>query len=304
MIKYNLKQLEIFVAVAELNSFTKASCALYMTQSTVSAHISSLETALQVRLFFRDTKRNVQLTPQGKKLYPAAKRVLSACGELSAIAQNDQEELPLLLGASTVPGQYLLPDLLSAFLRRHAACRYLLKRGDSQQIHDLLGTGSVRVGFVGTMLDPAGLEYIPIAEDHLVMVTANDSYYQAKQRRGAFGCDLLGEPLIAREEGSGTDRTLAAYMRRRNAPASQLKTVARIDNPETIKSMVAHGAGVSVLSALAVREEVADGKLLAFEMDAEGLRRKFYIAVKKNEIYTELEQQFLRFCRTFFNAPQ
>lgn len=301
MMKFSLKQLEIFVAVAELNSFTKAAGALYLTQSTVSAHISSLESALQVQLFFRDTKRNIQLTPQGKKVYPAAKRILSDCGELAAIAQNHREELPLLLGASTVPGQYLLPDLLSAFLLRHSGCRYLLKRGDSQQIHTLLNAGSIRFGFVGTMLDADNLEYIPIGEDRLVMVTANNAYYQEKQRQGALGCDLLWEPTVAREEGSGTDQTVAAYMRQHNYPLSQLKIVARIDNPETIKSMVAQGAGVSILSALAVREEVTAGKLLAFELDADGLHRTLYIVTKKNERCTGMEQQFLRFCRAFFS---
>ena len=300
MLKFSLKQLEIFVTVAELNSFTNAAKALYLTQSTVSAHISGLESALNTRLFSRDARRSVTLTAQGQRLYPAAKRILSDCRELTSLVENRHEELPLLLGASTVPGQYLLPELLASFLRRRPDCRYLLRRGDSQQIHELLRAGSVRIGFVGARLDPARLRYTPILEDRLVMVTPNTPYYQQKKRAGVFGCDLLGEPTVAREEGSGTDSAVAAYMRRRGFPASKLRIVARVDNPETIKSMAAHGAGVSVLSALAVRQEVEGGRLLAFEMDPAGLRRHIYAAVRQDETFAELESQFLRFCRSFF----
>ena len=164
MLKFSLKQLEIFVTVAELNSFTNAAKALYLTQSTVSAHISGLESALNTRLFSRDARRSVTLTAQGQRLYPAAKRILSDCRELTSLVENRHEELPLLLGASTVPGQYLLPELLASFLRRRPDCRYLLRRGDSQQIHELLRAGSVRIGFVGARLDPARLRYTPILE--------------------------------------------------------------------------------------------------------------------------------------------
>ena len=299
MMKFSLKQLEIFVSVAELNSFTRAAEELYLTQSTVSAHISSLENALGVPLFSRGTRRSVQLTPQGQRLYPAAKRVLSDCRALDQLAANGGEDLPLLLGASTVPAQYVLPEMLAAFLRQHDGCRYSLRRGDSLQIHEFLSAGTVRIGFVGTALDPAGLQYDAVAEDRLVMVTANNRYYQEKKRGGVCGCELLGEPTVAREEGSGTDRTVVSYMRSRGFPESRLKIVARIDNPETIKSMVACGAGVSVLSAMAVRAEVQAGKLLSFEMDEAGLRRTIYMASRKNEAYSELEQQFMRSCRRY-----
>ena len=114
-----------------------------------------------------------------------------------------------------------------------------------------------------------------------------------------LGCDLLGEPTVAREEGSGTDRTVAAYLRQLAFPPERLHIVARIDNPETIKSMVARGAGVSVLSALAVREEVAAGKLLSFEMDRSGLHRTIYMVYQKDQRYREREQQFLCFARKF-----
>lgn len=299
MPEFTLKQLETFSAVAELNSFTRAADELYLTQSTVSAHISSLESALGVRLFSRDTKRRVQLTPEGQRIYPAAKRVLADCRELKKLSQNDGAALPLLLGASTVPAQYVLPELLSVFLKRYPDCRYLLKRGDSDQIHELLLSGEIRVGFVGTTREQEGFSYVPIAKDRLVLVTENSDKYRAMQRSGIFGRELLGEPTVAREEGSGTDRTVIMYLRKIEFPMEKLHIVARIDNPETIKNMVARGSGVSVLSALAVQEDVAAGKLLSFEMDPKGLLRNIYMVYREDLPYSERERQFLHSIRLF-----
>lgn len=293
-----MNQLEIFVTVAERKSFTQAAGELYLAQSTVSAHIRRLEAVLGVRLFSRDTRKSVCLTPEGQRLYPAAKRVLANCREFRLLADNHRAGLPLTLGASTVPGQYLLPELLSAFLRRHPDCRYSLRRGDSAQIRELLRSGEIHIGFMGTCPEAEELCCVPVAMDRLVMVTENAPRFREMKRRGVWGRELLGEPTVAREEGSGTDRTVAAYLHQIGFPASRLQIVARIDNPETIKSMVARGAGVSVLSALAASEETQSGKLLAFEMDEVGLRRKIYMAYPKEGIDSELEQQFIRFVRT------
>jgi DNA-binding transcriptional LysR family regulator len=294
---FSLKQLEVFVSVTELNSFTRAADELYLTQSTVSAHIRSLENALGVRLFARDARRNISLTTEGQKLYPAAKRVLTDCAELRTMVQSEQTWLPLSLGASTVPAQYLLPKILAGFLKLQPDCRYQLKRGDSAQIHEFLKSGVIRIGFVGAMQETDHLAYVPIATDRLVLVTENSPAFQKLQHQGVLGRDLLAYPIIAREEGSGTDRTAATYLHQIGFSASQLHIIARIDNPETIKRMVARGAGVTILSALAVEEDVSAGKLLTFDMDSPALERKIYMVYPKSKSYNDLEQVFQRFVR-------
>ena len=293
MAEFSLKQLEVFTEVAELGSFTRAAQELYLTQSTVSAHVAGLEQALGAQLFVRETRRQIRLTAEGRRLYPAAKRVLSDCRELRELVQDENAEPPLSLGASTVPAQYLLPDLLSEFLHRHAGSRYLLRRSDSAGIHELLRSGEIRIGFAGAVLEPEHLRYAPLAEDRLVLATENSPRYRELQSRGAWGRELLGEPTVAREEGSGTDRAVSAYMQSTGFPREQLHIVARVDSPESIKRMVERGAGVSVLSALAVRQEAAEGRLLTFEMDPEGLRRRIYMVWRPDVEYRRLERTFL-----------
>ena len=292
-----LKQLEIFVSVAERNSFSGAAEALYLTQSTVSAHIRTLETLLGVRLFLREERRNVRLSPEGQALYPRAKRLLSESRAVQAMFRATAEPECLQLGASTVPAQYLLPDLLAGFLRRCPGGRYVLKKGDSASVHAQLRAGEIRIGFAGTALDRNEFQYTPIAHDRLVLAAPNTPRYQALLREGRCGRELLHEPTIAREEGSGTDRSVQRYMQRIGFDQSQLHILARIDDPETIKHMVMQGSGVSVLSALAIEQEVAARRLLQFEMDREGLQRDIFLVLRRDFHPTALEEQFLSFVK-------
>jgi DNA-binding transcriptional LysR family regulator len=107
----------------------------------------------------------------------------------------------------------------------------------------------------------------------------------------------LNEPFLAREEGSGTEHSVLEYLHRAELPADTLHIAARMDDPESIKTMVAQGAGVSILSELAVRKELADGRLLAFEVDKDSLRRTIYMVCRRNVRYTGQERQFLEFIR-------
>lgn len=297
MSEFSLKQVEVFVAVAELSSFTQAGERLYLTQSTVSAHVSALERVLGTRLFTRKARSQIHMTAEGQRIYPAMKRILSDCHEIEGILQNGERDAPLLLGASTVPAQYLLPDLLAGYLKKYSETQFQIRRGDSVEVHELLETGKIRVGFVGTMLEPRSLLYYPLAEDKLVLVAENSPRFQKLHQAGTLGRELLSEPFIAREEGSGTEHSVLEYLHRAGLPADTLHIAARMDDPESIKTMVAQGAGVSILSELAVRKEVGDGRLLSFEVDKESLRRAIYMVCRRNVRYTGPERQFVEYVK-------
>lgn len=302
MIEYTLRQLEVFAAAAEQESLTRAAELLHLTQSTASTHLRSLEQILGVTLLVRRGQGGVSLTEDGQRLYPQIKQILAQCQTLSRVAGDPHHMAaqPLLLGASTVPGQYMLPELMAAFCHRHSQYRYELRHGDSAQIHRLLQNGQVRLGFVGSRFDADGMVYYPLVQDELVMVTPNTPRYQSMQRRGTWGRELLGEPTIAREQGSGTDRSLQQYMARIGYDTGRLNIVARMEDPETVKRMVAQGAGVSVLSALSVRQEAADGRVLTFRMDETGLQRRIYLTHRQGMTCSTAEKQFLSFVQGYY----
>jgi len=167
MLKINLKQLEAFVATAEFSSFTKASEELFLTQSTVSAHIGSLENALGIRLIQRSARQRVSLTKEGELVYREAREILDRCTALQDL-KNQTQGNKLVIGASSVPGQCLMPEIMAEFLSVCPNCQYVQLRGDSIRIHQYLEQGKANLGFVGVAANPKEYHYHPVAEDRLV----------------------------------------------------------------------------------------------------------------------------------------
>lgn len=294
MLEINLKQLEAFVATAEYRSFTKAAEAMYLTQSTISSHISALERILGVRLIQRGARQRVALTEEGERVYRESKHILNQCQALQDMGDQSMEN-QLTLGASSVPGQCLMPELMAAFLAQCPGSRYVQLRGDSMQIHRYLEQGKCRLGFVGTAVNRQAFHYHAVAEDRLVVITANQEPYISLQSQGVTGRDLLDRPMILREESSGTRQAMNAYLNQCGIPRDSLNIVAQIDNPEAIRSSVSRGLGISIISWLAVRDDVNAGKLLAFDLDAGGAFRKIYLCWRKDTILTNMEHRFVKF---------
>ncbi len=261
----SLKQLEIFVAVVEYGGFTRAAEELFFNQSTVSAHISLLEQALGKELFVRSNRRHVRLTKEGEQVYPIARRILNDCAALRTLFSDADSTPVVALGASTVPGQYLVPGYLAAFLKR----------------------------------EPENVDYFPLYDDRLVLAAPNNEHYRMLRERGVYGRELLlEEPFVSREEGSGTDASLQNYLRTLGLSHDMLHVVARVDDPEAIKQMVSGGVGVAVLSALAVEQEVQNGTLLAFEMDKSALKRTIYLITLKSQQLSRMEQKLVDFLKS------
>lgn len=301
MLDISIRQLESFAATAEYSSFTRAAQELHLTQSTVSMHIQSLEDILGTQLIVRGARKRFSLTEDGKRVYAAAKDILSRCEALQQMRQGLESEA-LSIGTSTVPAQHLLPSLMSAFMKKHPDVRYILRRGDSGQVHTLLERNEVRLGFVGEAADNRRFNYYPIARDNLVLITENSPRFQKLREQGVPGLELLSEPIIEREESSGTQHAVDNYLRSKGVSLGNLHLVARMDNPEAIKQSVSQGLGVAILSNLAVGEEVRSRRLLAFELDEEGAYRHIYIAWRKDMSLTPLEQRFLSFIKN--EAPK
>lgn len=297
MLEFSLKQLEVFATVARVGSFTRAAQELYLTQSTVSAHIQALEHALGGPLFQRNARRQVCLTWQGESALPVAREILDLCRTLEGIIQPYEEGETLHLAASTVPAQCLLPGLMAGFSKKRPGCRFRLRKGDSDQVHRLLEEGSVAIGFAGAALDSERFLYEPVLRDRLVLITANTPRFRTLRDQGALGRELLGESMLCREAGSGTRQRFDAYLTQIGIEPDALHVVAQIDQPDVILGAVASGLGVSVCSALVARDRLEQGSLFSFELEEEGCCRSLYLVTRRDHVLTDLETCFCRFVR-------
>ena len=294
MLNINLKQLEAFVATAEYSSFTKAAEELFLTQSTVSSHVSALETTLGVRLIQRSARQRVTLTKEGEVVYREARDILDRCQSLQEMRNRNQQH-QLMIGASSVPGQCLLPEIMGDYLSLHPDCHYVQLRGDSIRIHQYLAQGKANIGFVGIASNPNEYNYHPIAEDRLVLITANKEPYQTYYRNNISGLSLLDKPMILREQNSGTRQEMERYLLNMQISPGSLNIIAQIDNPEAIRSSVSRGLGVSIMSVLAAREYLLSERLLSFELGDHGAFRKIYLTWRKDAMLSPAEEDFLTF---------
>lgn len=295
MTNLNLRQLEAFVSVVETGSFTDAAGKLFLSQSTVSSHVQNLEQNLNVELFRRDDKRNLELTKAGKQIYHSAKRVLNECLELESKARLDDAN-ELILGASTVPSQRLVPSLLSTFAAKHEECRFNLMFDDSTNVLQMVLDGEVQVGLVGSHHKRSDLEFEPIGHDKLVMITPVNDRFKKLQAEGTLGADLLNEPLLVRELNSGTQKRILEYLKNKGLEQKDLNIKGQISMSDTLVELVKQGVGVALISNLLVEKEVEAGNVLLFELEKQPVSREIYLVRRTKTPHSELAQAFWEHC--------
>ena len=296
----NLKQLEAFVQVSESGSFSKAAKELFLTQPTISAHISSLEKELNVRLFIRNTKE-VSLSDDGKDLYRYAKQItdLEKAIEERFYMDSDDGKHFITIAASTIPAQYLLPKVLMCYRERYPKEQIKIMETDSSEVVTQVVDHMVDVGFIGTVLEKKHCKYIPFYKDELAVITPDTPEYRILKEQNRDDIDWIKrKPLILREEGSGTRKEAEKQLKNAGISMEDLDIVASIANQETIKKSVKQGMGITVLSRLAAEDE--DG-LLIFPIPGADEGRDINLVYNKNYQMTRSADRFIRIVKEVYD---
>lgn len=302
----NLKQLEAFVQVAEGGSFSKAAKELFLTQPTISSHISSLERELNARLFVRNTKE-VSLSEDGIKLYKYAKQMLDLQREIEVTFGMDEEgeSHAVTIAASTIPAQYLLPEVLTRFSERYPQEQIRIQETDSSKVVMQIVDHWVDIGFTGTVLEKKHCKYIPFYKDELVIITPNTPKYQELAQGNKEDISWIKkEHVIMREEGSGTRKEAELQLKGAGVKFAGLDIIASIENQETIKKSVRQGMGISILSKLATADEVANGEILAFPIPNSDEGRDINLVYNKNYQMTRSAERFIKVVKEVYNIPR
>ena len=296
----NLKQLEAFVQVSESGSFSKAAKELFLTQPTISAHISSLEKELNVRLFIRNTKE-VSLSDDGKDLYRYAKQItdLEKAIEERFYMDSDDGKHFITIAASTIPAQYLLPKVLMCYRERYPKEQIKIMETDSSEVVTQVVDHMVDVGFTGTVLEKKHCKYIPFYKDELAVIAPDTPEYRILKEQNRDDIDWIKRrPLILREEGSGTRKEAEKQLKNAGISMEDLDIVASIANQETIKKSVKQGMGITVLSRLAAEDE--DG-LLIFPIPGADEGRDINLVYNKNYQTTRSADRFIRIVKEVYD---
>ena len=288
-----LPHLETFSKAAEFNSFTRAAKDLNLTQAAVSQHVRALEKTLSKSLFERKAGR-VVLTEEGRKLYGFVQRILDlhrqARKEITGYTPPIVGELKI--AASSVPGEHLLPALLSEFREKHPRLRVDAAVADSRTAVGQVERGDAHLGLVGQKTESPYLQFRFLATDRMMFIAPPDHAF-VKRRRKTTVDQLAAEPLILRSTGSGLRDCLEKSLKRAGRSLGELRIALELGSNEAIKRAVLKGMGLAILSRYAVREELQAGKLKAFEVAGLRCDRKMYTVVDRRKVLPLPAQLFL-----------
>jgi len=283
-IDFSFRELEIFCKVVELESFSKAADAVFLVQASVSERIASLEKKIGVRLLDR-LGRKVIPTAAGELLYKHATLIL----DMKETAQLEMERFlgleqgEIFLGGSTIPGEYILPDLIGRFICKYPHLSVKLTIADSSEIENQVLAGKLEMGVVGFKSSQANLLCQELWQDELVL--AVPAGHRWARRKAVSLQELLETPFILREEGSGTLKILQAYLRDIGADGTNAFQVsARFGSSTAVKEGVKTGLGLSILSARAIDTEVKAGLLKAIRIKGLVMSRNFFLIRNKLRI--------------------
>ena len=290
----DLWQLHIFCKVVEHKSFSKAGKAVHLSQPTISSHIRDLEDHFGCRLIDR-LARQAAPTKAGELLYAHARRLISLREETETALAEFQGRIKgrLVIGGSTIPGTYILPRLVGDFIRKHPEATVALHIGDTDKIIEETLDGRIEFGIVGAKAKDKRIaqEEVLVDEMRLIVPAAHPWAGQASIPVNR----LLAEPFISRERGSGTLKSIQICLGRRAVSMEAFTVVAEMGSTEAVCQGIKNGVGISILSTLAVAEDLQAGTLKALSLENVDLKRAFYLTTHKSRSPSPLCKAFLKF---------
>ena len=289
----NFQHLKTFATIARTGSFTKAAGSLCLTQPALTAHIKSLESELQVRIFERDRiSKKTLLTYEGETLLAYTDRIFAVIQELEATFE-DVRKLhtggKVAIGATAVIGIYFLPARFRQFRSHYPGVMIDNRIGNSREILEKVLTSEVEIGIVRKIdTFPAHVAATFLHSEPLIWIAAP---HHALPANRALSLDEVRDiPFINRETGTRTRNQIEQWMR--DHAMSRLSTL-DVGHIEAVKKAVEEGVGLSIVPKIAVKRELQAGLLKALTVDGFNLCADYYLIALHERTLSNTVQAFI-----------
>ncbi len=286
----DLEQLRAFVETARSGSFSTAARLLGRAQPNVSRQLQQLERELGFDLLDRE-QRPVTLTPGGREFLACAETVVRELDATVGWLRGGELSGTLGVAASTIPGEFLVPQLLAGFAGRHSRVRPSLLITDSAGVAEELLARRVEVGFLGAKLAHRDLRLTPFSEDEIVLAVPAGHPFAEK---GSIAlAELAGQPLVEREGGSGTLGSLKRLLADQGLRMPEHRVAMLAGSSQTQLAAIEAGVGVGFVSSLAVESRPRD-RVCTMRIEGATLNRPLYVAHERAPL-SPIAQAFVRF---------
>lgn len=289
--RFTLRQLQVFTAVARGESVSLAARELAMSQSAVSGSLADLERQFDLRLFERIGKR-LQLSDQGRALRPRAEALCEQARELERGFSGQHQLAELSVGATLSIGNYLCAPLMARYMKDHPGSRVTLHVANTAEIARRVKNYEIDLGLVEGELSDPQLKVTRWRSDELC-VFASPKHPLAKRRR-LSDADLKSAAWILREQGSGTRQTFERAM---HGLLPELDVALELEHTEAIKSAVKAGLGLGCVSRIALGDAFRHGSLVPCVVPERDFRRYFSFVLHKQKLETTTLSSFIELCR-------
>jgi DNA-binding transcriptional LysR family regulator len=287
----DLHQLFVFTKVVEHKSFSKAADDIFLSQSTVSSHIQSLERVLKVKLFDR-VGREIILTPHGERLYDWAIKILKLKDQALLDLTQGMTEFKgaVRLAASSVPGQFIIPRMVRKFREEYPNVTFHINQSSSKIVSEKVLNGLVDFGILGEKYDNEKLHYIPLLKEKLVLVTPPK--FEIASPVSIH--DILEHPLVMRNSDSGTNAILERFLKKMHISKEKLNIIAYTDSNQSLIQFVLQGIGISIISEIAAKEYASSNQIRLHEIKDFEDERFFYLVYNKNKTLSLIAKLFIK----------
>ncbi|QOR35204.1 LysR family transcriptional regulator [Clostridium sp. 'deep sea'] len=302
-------QLESFINVVNLKSFSKAADELFITQPAITNNIKNLEKELNTILLNRKNKK-ITLTEHGKILYKYAVNLINIrdTAKFDINLSKNKMEGNLEININSVAEQYILPYIIKDFSETYPSITFTINHKDSKQVcNDIIKRGNINYGIIVAEQKNPLLEYIDLFEDELIIVVPNTKKYKYNAYKKVAIDFLKNQKIILSDEGSETHLLIKKALAEQSIDLNDLNIILLPQSNESIKKMVALGIGVSIISKCAVENELKLGLLKPYLLKDIRIKRKFSFVYCKNRCLSPIAEQFKNFLEnwaTEFNSKQ
>ncbi|MBY4675420.1 LysR family transcriptional regulator [Marinobacterium arenosum] len=289
--KYTLRQLQVFLAVAHYDNITRAAESLSMSQSAASGALRELEEQFDIQLFDRVGKR-LQINELGRLLRPRAESLLERALALEQDLSQHQAVGQLKIGATLTIGDYLAVGLIARYMAEYPGARPQLQVANTSTIAARVANFDLDIGLIEGEIQHPELEIQPWRGDELAVFCAPDHPLAGKPRLS--DTDLLSANWILREPGSGTRQTFDHAL---HGLLPELNILLELEQTEAIKRAVAAGLGIGCLSRIALREEFQRQTLVPLSVAGRDFSRQFYLIMHRHKYHSAGIERWIELCR-------